>query len=85
MFLVCNPDLEDFPQISQAINELMDLRMIHLVEPITSAAPSDGKKYSAYMIDIGLYTNSKPRNFNQMNQVLLMTKLEKIRLELHQD
>jgi len=40
--------------------------MIHLVEPITSAAPSDGKKYSAYMIDIGLYTNSKPRNFNQI-------------------
>lgn len=66
MFLVCNPVLEDYPQISQAIKELMDLRMIHLVEPITSSAPSDGKKYSAYMIDIGLYTNSKPRNFNQI-------------------
>lgn len=31
-----------------------------------SAARSDGKKCSAYMIDIGLYTNSKPRNFNQI-------------------
>lgn len=66
IFLISNPDLENFPQISQAIKELTDLRMIHLVEPITSSAPSDGKKYSAYMIDIGLYANSKPRNFEQI-------------------
>lgn len=66
IFLVCNADLEHYPQIGQAIKELMDLRMLHLVEPITSAAPSDGKKYAAYMIDIGLYPNSKPRNFDQV-------------------
>jgi hypothetical protein len=66
MFLVPTQEIEDYPQINQAIKELTDLRMIHLVEPITSSAPSDGKKYSAYMIDIGLYPNSKPRNFNQI-------------------
>ncbi|HPE10076.1 MAG TPA: hypothetical protein PLT28_10035 [Saprospiraceae bacterium] len=66
MFLVSNQDVENYPQINQAIKELMDLRMIHLVEPIISCAPSDGKKYAAYMLDIGLYTNSKPRNFTQI-------------------
>lgn len=66
IFLISNNDLGDYSQIKQAIKELVDLRLIHLVDPNTSSAPSDGKRYSAYMIDIGLYPNSKPRNFNQI-------------------
>jgi hypothetical protein len=77
MFLLPNQEIEDYPQINQAIKELTDLRMIHLVEPITSSAPSDGKKYSAYMIDIGLYPNSKPRNFNQIEPGLSDDKSRK--------
>ena len=40
--------------------------MIHLVNPNTSSAPGDGKRYSAYMVDIGLFPNSNPRGFTQI-------------------
>lgn len=61
MCLVSNNDIANYNQIKQAIKELVDLRLIHLVDNNTSSAPADGKRYSAYMIDIGLYPNSKPR------------------------
>lgn len=69
--LVSNSDINNYPQIRQAIKELVDLRLIHLVDANTSSAPSDGKRYTAYMIDIGLYPNSKPRNFNQIEPGLV--------------
>jgi hypothetical protein len=74
IFLVNNRDLDAFPQIRQAINELLDLRMFHLVESNISAAPSDGKMYMAFMIDIGLYSNAKPRDFNQIEPDVADTK-----------
>ena len=64
-FLVSKPELEVFPFERQAIRELVDLRLVHLLNHNTSCAPSDGKRYEAYMLDIGLYENSRPRNFNQ--------------------
>ncbi len=65
MFLMTIQDQEDFKELRQAIKELVDLRMFHLVDSNTSAAPSDGKRYSAYMIDISLYDNGRPRNFKE--------------------
>lgn len=65
-FLVSNIDVDAYPKIKQAIKELVDLRLIHLVNPNISSAPSDGKRYSAYMVDIGLFPNSNPRNFTQI-------------------
>jgi hypothetical protein len=65
-FLVSNSELLKFPQISQALKELVDLRLLHLVNSNTSSAPSDGLRYSAYMVDIGLFPNSNPRNFQQI-------------------
>lgn len=53
MFLVSNQDVENYPQINQAIKELMDLRMIHLVEPIISCAPSDGKNTQHTCLTLG--------------------------------
>ncbi len=61
MCLVSNNDIANYNQIRQAIKELVDLRLLHLVDQNTSSAPGDGKRYSVYMIDIGLYPNSKPR------------------------
>jgi hypothetical protein len=61
MFLVSNNDLANYVQIKQAIRELVDLRLIHVVDANTSSAPADGKRYSAYMIDIGLYPNSRTK------------------------
>jgi hypothetical protein len=65
-FLVAKEELEQHPQERQAIRELVDLRLTHLIDSNTSSAPSDGRRYEAYILDVGLYENSRPRNFNQV-------------------
>lgn len=66
VFLISNEDIENHSHVKQAILELVDLRTLHLIEKNTSSAPGDGKRYSAYIIDIGLYPNSRPRGFKQL-------------------
>lgn len=63
VFLVAKSDLEEYTEARQAIKELVDLRFLHLIDANTSSAPSDGRRYEAYMLDICLYENSRPRNF----------------------
>lgn len=65
-FLISNSEITNFTQINQAIKELVDLRLLHIVNSNTSSAPSDGRRYAAYMVDIGLYPNSRPREFKQI-------------------
>jgi hypothetical protein len=65
-FLVSNSEVLKYPQINQAIKELVDLRLLHIANSNTSSAPSDGKRYSAYLIDIGMFPNSNPRGFQQV-------------------
>lgn len=65
-FLLSNSEVQKYPQINQAIKELVDLRFIHLVNPNISASNSDGTRYSAYMLDIGLFPNANPRDFQQV-------------------
>lgn len=65
-FLVSNAELQKYPQINQTIKELVDLRFLHLVNPNVSSANSDGTRYSAYMIDVGLFPNANPRDFQQV-------------------
>lgn len=92
-FLVSNSDVDNFPKIKQAIKELVDLRLIHLVNPNISSAPSDGKRYSAYMVDIGLFPNSNPREFTQIepgqrddnNREDKLRSAPKLNLNLYQD
>lgn len=68
MFLVSNNEIEKHTQARQAIKELVDLRMLHLVETDTSASGGKGgQRYSAYMIDIGLYLSSLQMGFNQLD------------------
>ncbi len=65
-FLVAKQDLEQYKQVRQALKELVDMRLLHIIDSNTSCAPSDGRRYEAYIIDVGLYENSRPRNFNQV-------------------
>ncbi len=65
-FLVAKDDIERDPQGRQALRELVDLRLLHLIDQNTSKAPSDGRRYEAYILDIGLYDNARPRNFTQI-------------------
>ncbi len=66
IFLLDNIYLENNNQVKQAIRELVDLRFLHLVDSNTSKAPSDGRRYSAYMLDTSLYENSRPRDFKEI-------------------
>jgi len=65
-FLISRDDLDADAIGRQAIRELVDLRLIHLVDHNTSKAPADGRRYEAYILDISLYDNSRPRNFTQV-------------------
>ena len=65
-FVIAKSDLEAHPMAKQAIKELVDLRLIHLLEENTSKAQSDGRRYEAYILDLGLYDNPKPRSFKQI-------------------
>ena len=58
--------LERDEEIKNLIRELIDLRFLHIIDNNTSAAPSDGKRYSAYLLDVSLYTNGRPRNFKEV-------------------
>lgn len=66
-FLVAKDELEANNQLKQAIRELVDLRLLHLIDDNTSRAPSDGRRYEAYVLDLGLYDTSRPRNFEQID------------------
>lgn len=66
VFLLENESLEKEDSVKSIIKELIDLRFIHIIDSNTSAAPSDGKRYSAYLLDVSLYTNGRPRNFKEI-------------------
>ncbi|MBK9285675.1 MAG: hypothetical protein IPM51_15350 [Sphingobacteriaceae bacterium] len=65
-FLVSKNDVLNYSGINQAIKELVDLRLLHIANSNTSSAPSDGGRYTAYVVDIGLFPNSNPRGFQQI-------------------
>src|SRR5690606_28314647 len=65
-FLASKEDLENYKQARQTIRELADMRLLHLIDNNTSCAPSDGRRYEAYILDVSLYDNSRPRNFSQL-------------------
>jgi len=66
VFLIENDSLNKNDEIKQVIRELVDLRFLHIIDNNTSAAPSDGKRYSAYLLDVSLYDNGRPRNFKEV-------------------
>lgn len=66
-FLVAKDDIDADPKGRQAIRELTDLRLIHLVDHNTSHAPTDGRVYEAYIIDVGLYETARPRGFKEIS------------------
>ncbi|MBI2271701.1 MAG: hypothetical protein HYU69_15265 [Bacteroidetes bacterium] len=68
MFLISNSDIDQYPQVKQAIKELVDLRMLHLVDPNTSASGgTGGQRFTAYMVDIGLYPTAMQQGFTQLD------------------
>tara|TARA_B110000208_G_C11743131_1_gene420673 strand:- start:106 stop:1608 length:1503 start_codon:yes stop_codon:yes gene_type:complete len=79
-FLIAKEEFEKNPYDGQAIKELVDLRLLHLVDSNISAAPSDGRRYEAYLLDVSLYDNSRPRNFEQIEPDAIDNKSRKDKL-----
>ncbi|OHD57283.1 MAG: hypothetical protein A2014_10985 [Spirochaetes bacterium GWF1_49_6] len=65
-FLLSKEELEKNIEEKNAIRDLFDMRFIHLIDKNTSSAPSDGKHYEAYILDVGLYDFTRLRNFDQI-------------------
>ena len=66
VFLIENGSLEKSDIAKHLIRELIDLRFLHIIDNNTSAAPSDGNRYSAFLLDVSLYNNGRPRNFREV-------------------
>jgi hypothetical protein len=66
-FLIAKDELEANSQLKQAIRELVDLRLLHLIDDNTSKSSSDGRRYESYVLDVGLYDTSRPMNFKQID------------------
>ena len=66
VFLIENDSLNKNEKINKMVRELVDLRFLHIIDSNTSAAPSDGKRYSAYLLDVSLYDNGRPRSFKEV-------------------
>jgi predicted ATPase len=65
-FLIDKGELDRNPEEKNAIRDLFDMRFIHLIDKNTSSAPSDGKHYEAYILDVGLYDFTRLRKFDQI-------------------
>lgn len=65
-FLVSLDESNKNSEGRKIIQDLFDLRLIHLINKKTSCAPSDGKSYEAYILDVGLYDFTRLTNFKQI-------------------
>lgn len=63
-FLVSQEDAQHFPEQHDVVQQLMDLKLIHVVEPDTSAASGRQGRYEAYALDFSLFMEPRRRNID---------------------
>lgn len=61
-FLISEAEAQQRPEAHELIKQLMDCRLIHIVEPNTSAASGRPGRYEAYTLDFGLFMEPRKRN-----------------------
>lgn len=61
-FLVSHGDKATFPYVHELLQQLMDFKLIHLVDPSTSAASSRPGRFEAYTLDAALFLEPRRRN-----------------------
>jgi hypothetical protein len=61
-FLIFQEDAQRLPNIHEIILQLMDFKLIHVVEPDTSAASGRSGRYEAYTLDFSLFMEPRKRN-----------------------
>lgn len=61
-FLILQEDSQRLPQIHEIILQLMDFKLIHVIEPDTSAASGRQGRFEAYTLDFSLFMEPRKRN-----------------------
>ncbi len=61
-FLVSKEDIAAFPELHGLVQQLMDFKLIHLVDESTSAASGRPGRFEAYTLDFALFMEPRRRN-----------------------
>jgi hypothetical protein len=61
-FLVSDEDEKRYPAAHELLKQLMDFKLVHLVEPSTSAASGRPGRFEAYTLDFSLFMEPRRRN-----------------------
>ncbi|HYQ57697.1 MAG TPA: hypothetical protein VEP89_10160, partial [Draconibacterium sp.] len=61
-FLVSQEAAQERPNIHELILQLMDFKLIHVIEPDTSAASGRKGRFEAYTLDFSLFMEPRLRN-----------------------
>lgn len=63
-FLIAKDDAQKLPDTFERIQQLMDFKLIHIVEPDTSAASGRGGRFTAYTLDFSFFMEPRRRNID---------------------
>ena len=61
-FLISQDESQQRPMEHEIIQQLMDMKLIHVIEPDTSAASGRSGRYEAYTLDFSLFMEPRRRN-----------------------
>ena len=61
-FLISQDEAQHYPEQHEVIQQLMDMKLIHVVEQDTSAASGRQGRYEAYTLDFSLFMEPRRRN-----------------------
>jgi hypothetical protein len=61
LFLISQDEAQQYPEQHELIKQLMDFRLVHIVEPDTSAASGRQGRYEAYTLDFSTFMEPRRR------------------------
>lgn len=65
-FLISQDQAQELPVIHELIQQLMDFKLLHIIEPDTSAASGRKGRYEAYTLDFSLFMEPRVRNIEHV-------------------
>ncbi|UTA46421.1 hypothetical protein L1F30_09565 [Simiduia sp. 21SJ11W-1] len=65
-FLISQDQAQEFSDVHELVQQLMDFKLIHIIEPDTSAASGRKGRYEAYTLDFSLFMEPRMRNIEHV-------------------
>lgn len=65
-FLISEEEAQAHPDMHEMIHQLMDFKLVHVVEPDTSAASGRKGRFEAYTLDFSLFMEPRMRNIEHI-------------------